>query len=270
MNKLQERAKKLATHLPPIAAKKIDTQYSVIHNQYSQLQNFQAKLLTDCNELKHCETIYLEYLHELTQTISHVQTVLKSQQLNDENESSNLKQLHELDLLLQSKRDLIERLNSNEFILYIKRAKHLHEVLIEYSHCIDLIKSRIKQIEINEYNKSTFDKRCQKWNDYIQAIEQNLSVIQENIHTNYQGLIEIDINLSNTINDFNQRQHELIQLITEGKQVIENQSIFIKLEHRWQNIIHTVLKKQEEVKELIKIWLSYQNHLESMGSSFFH
>jgi len=265
--KLHDRAKKLGNHLPPIAAKKIDTQYSVINNQYSQLQNFQNKLLADCNELKHREKIYLEYLNELTQAISHAQTVLKSQQLNDENESLNLKQLHELDTLLQSKRDLIERLNSNEFLLYIKRARHLHELLIEYSHCVDLIRTRLKQIEINEYNRLNFDKRCQKWNDYIQAIEQNLLVIQENIHTNYHGLIEIDTNLSNTINDFNQRQQELIQLINEGKEVLENQNIFIKLENRWQKIINTVLKKQEEVKELIKLWLSYQNYLESMDIS---
>ena len=184
--------------------------------------------------------------------------------MNDENESINLKQLHELDILLQSKHGLIEHLNSNEFLLYMKRGKHLHEILIEYSYCIELIKNRLKQIETNEYNKLNFDKRCQKWNDYIQAIEQNLSVIQENLHTNYHGLIEIDTNLSNTINDFNQRQQELIQLITQGKQVIENQSIFIKLEQRWQNIMNTVLKKQEQIKDLIKLWLSYQNYLESI------
>ena len=156
MIKLQERAKKLGNHLPPIAAKKIDTQYSVINNQYSQLQNFQNKLLTDWNELKHREKIYSEYLNELTQVISHAQTILKSQIINDENESINLKQLHELDILLQSKRNLIERLNSNEFILYIKRGKHLHELLIEYSNCMNLIKTRLKQIEINEYNKLNF------------------------------------------------------------------------------------------------------------------
>ncbi len=137
--KLHDRAKKLGNHLPPFAAKKIDTQYSVINNQYSELQNFQNKLLIDCNELKHREKIYLECLNELTQLISHAQTILKSQQLNEENESLNLKQLHELDLLLQSKRDLIERLNSNEFLLYMKRAKHLHEVMIEYAHCLDQI-----------------------------------------------------------------------------------------------------------------------------------
>jgi len=154
--KLHEYAKKLSNYLPPIAAKKIDTQYSVIKNQYIELQNFQNKLLTDCNELKHREKIYSEYLNELTQVISHAQTILKSQIINDENESINLKQLHELDLLLQSKRDLVERLNSNEFILYIKRGKHLHELLIEYSNCMNLIKTRLKQIEINEYNKLNF------------------------------------------------------------------------------------------------------------------
>ncbi|CAF3077809.1 unnamed protein product [Rotaria sp. Silwood2] len=263
VTKLNECAKKLNDYLPPIAAKKIDTQYSVIKNQYSELQNFQNKLLSDCNELKHREKLYLDYLNELTQAINQAQTTLKSQKLTDENENFNLKQLHELDNLLQSKHNLIEHLNSNEFILYMKRGKHLHELLIEYTHCIELIKTRIKQIEINEYNKLNFDKRCQKWNDYIQAIEQNLSVIQENIHTNYHGLIEIDTNLSNTINDFNQRQQELKELINEGKQIIDNQNIFIKLEQRWQNIMNTVLNKQKEIKELIKHWLSYQNYLEN-------
>ncbi|CAF3964495.1 unnamed protein product, partial [Rotaria sordida] len=261
--KLYECAKKLSNYLPPIAAKKIDTQYSVIKNQYIELQNFQNKLLTDYNELKHREKIYLDYLNELTQIINHVETILKSQKLTSENEDFNLKQLHELDILLQSKRNLIERLNSNEFILYMKRGKHLHELLIEYSHCMNLIKTRLKQIEIKEYNKLNFDKRCQKWNDYIQAIEQNLSVIQENIRTNYHGLIEIDTNLSNTINDFNQRQQELKELINEGKQIIDNQNIFIKMEQRWQNIMNTVLNKQKEIKELIKLWLSYQNYLEN-------
>ena len=86
--------------------------------------------------------------------------------------------------------------------------------------------------------------------------------------TNYHGLIEIDTNLSNTINDFNQRQQELIQLVNEGKQIIEenlliDQNTFTKLEQRWQTIMKTVLKKQQEVKELIKLWLSYQNYLEN-------
>lgn len=159
-------------------------------------------------------------------------------------------------------------MNSNEFILYFKRAKNLHEILNEYTHSIELIKARIKQLEINQYNKFNFDKRCQKWNDYIQAIEQNLSIIQQNLHTNYHGLLEIDTNLSNTINDFNQRQQELIQLVNEGKQLIEqnllnDQNTFTKLEQRWQTIMKTVLNKQQEIKEIIKYWLSYQNYLES-------
>ncbi|UJR08743.1 hypothetical protein I4U23_013000 [Adineta vaga] len=261
--KLHERAKKLSSHLSPIAAKKIDTQYAVINNQYSELQNFQNKLLTDCNELKHREKIYIDYLNELTHAINQVQTTLKSQQLNGENDLQNLKQLRELDLLLQSKHDLIERLNSNEFILYIKRARHLHELMIEYSQCVDLIKNRIRQIEVNEYGKLNFDKRCQKWHEYIHAIEKKLAVVHENLPTNYHGLIEIDKNLSNITNDFSQRQQELIQLINEGKQLVEDPSNFIKLEQRWQNVMKAVIKKHEEVKELIKIWLAYQTHLEN-------
>ena len=268
--KLHERAKRLNTHLSPIAAKKIDTQYSVINNQYIELQNFQHKLLTDCDELKHREKIYLAYLNELTQTIHQVQTTLKSQQLTAENEIHNLKQLHELDILLQSKHDLIERLNSNEFILYIKRARHLHELMIEYSQCVDLVKMRLKQIETSEYSHLNFDRRCQKWNDYIQAIEKKLFVIQENLPTNYHGLIEIDKNLSNITNDFSQRQQELIQLINEGKQVVENSSSFTRLEQRWQTMMNAVIKKHEEVKELIKLWLSYQTYLESTDLVFYH
>lgn len=266
--KLYDRTQKLASHLPPIAAKKIETQYSVIKNQHSELRTFQDRLIADCNELKHREKIYLEYLHELTQAIQQAQITLKSQQITDENEAYNIKQLQELLALLQSKRDLIDRLNSNEFILYFKRAKHLHEVMIEYSHTIELIKNRIKQLEINQFTKFNFDKRCQKWNEYIQAVEQNLSVIQSNLHTNYHGLLEIDANLSNTINDFHQREQELIQLMNEGKQLIEqnlltDQNTFTKLEQRWQNIVKTYFNKQQEVKDLIKLWLSYQNHLEN-------
>ena len=146
--------------------------------------------------------------------------------------------------------------------------------MIEYSHSIESIKNRIKQIEANQYSKFNFDKRCQKWNDYIQAIEQNLSVIQQNLHTNYHGLLEIDANLSNTINDFNQRQQELIQLVNEGKQLIEqnllmDQNTFTKLEQRWQTIMKTILTKQQQIKDIIKLWLSYQNYLESMNSFSF-
>ena len=38
---------------------------------------------------------------------------------------------------------------------------------------------------------------------------------------------------------------------------------FTKLEQRWQTIVKTVYHKQEQVKDLIKLWLSYQNYLES-------
>ncbi|CAF0984495.1 unnamed protein product, partial [Rotaria sordida] len=268
ITKLYERAQKLGNHLPSIVAKKIDTQYSVIKNQYSELCTFHDKLQSDYNELKQREKIYLDYLNELIQTINQVQIDFKSQQLNDENEINNLKQLHEYHTLLLSKHDLIERLNSNEFILYFKRAKHLHEIMIEYTHTIELIKNRIKQLEINQYNKFNFDTRCQKWNDYIQAIEQNLAIIQLNLRTNYHGLLEIDNNLSNIINDFNQRQQELIQLINEGKKLIEqnliiDQYTFTKLEQRWQIIMKTILNKQQEIKDIIKLWLSYQNYLEN-------
>ncbi|CAF3707021.1 unnamed protein product [Rotaria sp. Silwood1] len=103
--------------------------------------------------------------------------------------------------------------------------------MIEYTHTIELIKNRIKQLEINQYNKFNFDKRC---------------------------LLEIDINLTNIINDFNQRQQELIQLINEGKQLIEqnliiDQHTFTKLEQCWQLIIKTILNKQQEIKDIIKL-----------------
>ncbi|CAF3549675.1 unnamed protein product [Rotaria sordida] len=114
--------------------------------------------------------------------------------------------------------------------------------MIEYRHTIELIKNRIKQLEINQYNLFNFDKRSQKWNDYIQALELNLAIIQLYLHRNYQGLLEIDINLTNIIKDFNQRQQELIELINEGKQLIEenliiDQHTFTKLEQRCQLII---------------------------------
>ncbi|CAF4526236.1 unnamed protein product, partial [Rotaria sp. Silwood2] len=117
ITRLYERAQKLSNHLPPIVAKKIDTQYSVIKNQYAELCTLHDKLQTDSNELKQREKIYLDHLNELTQAINQVQIAFKSQQLTDENEINNLKQLNELHTLLLSKHDLIERLNSNEFIL---------------------------------------------------------------------------------------------------------------------------------------------------------
>ena len=250
---MDDHAKKLGTHLPPIAAKKIDTQYSVIKNQYSQLENFQGKLLRDCQELKQREKIYLEYFHDLTQTITHGQTILKSS-------SSTNQTLKELEVLLQSKRDLIERLNSNEFLLYIKRTKQLDQVLLEYSQCVESVKTRLQEIQTTEEKKFNFQQRCQKWNEYLQAIEQNLVVIEENHQTNYHGLIAIETNLANTMQDLNQRQTLFMQLFNENKH--------IQLEQRWQNLVNRVRKKQEEVKELIQLWLSYQNQLESMWMVF--
>ncbi|CAF1134583.1 unnamed protein product [Rotaria sordida] len=58
----------------------------------------------------------LDYLNELIEIINQIQIDYKSQQLTDENEINNLKQLHEFHRLLLSKHDLIEHLNSNEFI----------------------------------------------------------------------------------------------------------------------------------------------------------
>ncbi|CAF3300156.1 unnamed protein product, partial [Rotaria sp. Silwood2] len=57
-----------------------------------------------------------DYLNELIQAINQAQATFKSQKFPDENENFDLKQLQELDNLLQSKRNLIECLNSNEFI----------------------------------------------------------------------------------------------------------------------------------------------------------
>lgn len=268
MTRLSQLRQQLARHLPATATKKIDTQYTVIDHQYAELCSFHKKLLQDCVELKQRETIYLEQISELTQTINQTESVLKSQQLTDDNERDNLQHLHDMHALLRSKRDLIERLSTNEFIPHFQRAKHFHEVLSEYAHALESVQSRIQHLESNQYNKLNFDKRCRRWNDYIQAIEQNLSMIEQNLHTNYQGLLEIDVNLSNTVNDFNQRQHELFQLVNEGKKLIEqgvltDQQTFGRLEHRWQTIMRTVLEKQQEVKHLIKLWISYQNSLDN-------
>ena len=100
ITKLYELAQKLGNYLPPLVAKKLDTQYSVIKNQYSELRTMQDKLLNDCNELKHREKIYLDYLNELTQVINQVQITFKSQTITEDNEAYNLKQLHELHTLL--------------------------------------------------------------------------------------------------------------------------------------------------------------------------
>ncbi|CAF4153723.1 unnamed protein product [Rotaria sordida] len=98
----ERRAQKLDNHLPVIVAKKIDRQYSIIKNQYLELSTFNDKLQY--------------YLNELIQIINQIQIDYKSHQLTDENEINNLKQLHEFHTLLLSKHDLIEHLNSNEFI----------------------------------------------------------------------------------------------------------------------------------------------------------
>ncbi|CAF1497505.1 unnamed protein product, partial [Rotaria sordida] len=145
--------------------------------------------------------------------------------------------------------------------------------MIEYRHTIELIKNRIKQLEINQYNLFNFDKRSQKWNDYIQALELNLAIIQLYLHRNYQGLLEIDINLTNIIKDFNQRQQELIELINEGKQLIEenliiDQHTFTKLEQqkesndlqRSPNEINIYIKQRSET--LITVLLVRYNELD--------
>ena len=273
INKMQERAKKLTKHLPSIASKTIDTHYSVVKHQYAELRAHQDKLLNDCTDLKHREKIYLEHLHELTQAMSQTHTALKSLQIDDEHE--NFRQLNDLRSSLRAKHGLIERLNSNEFLLDFKRAKQLHEAVTEYFHLLDVVQNRLKQLETNQYSRADFEQRCEKWNGYIQAIEQSLAVIDTNLPTNYAGLLEIDGNLSNTINDFNQRQQELIQIIREGQQCIDKKLLrdpqtFTKLEQRWQSIVKASVDKQHEVKELLRLWLSYQNQLESKLTSEKH
>ncbi|CAF3764332.1 unnamed protein product [Rotaria sordida] len=129
--------------------------------------------------------------------------------------------------------------------------------MIEYRHTIELIKNRIKQLEINQYNLFNFDK----------------PIIQLYLHRNYQGLLEIDINLTNIIKDFNQRQQELIELINEGKQLIEenliiDQHTFTKLEQqkesndlqRSPNEINIYIKQRSET--LITVLLVRYNELD--------
>ena len=72
-------------------------------------------------------------------------------------------------------------------------------------------------------------------------MEENLAVIEENSHTNEQGWMEIDQNLSKTITDLQQRQ---------------------KGEARGQQIMQTLLSKQQEVKELLHLWKSYRTDVE--------
>lgn len=97
-------------------------------------------------------------------------------------------------------------------------------------------------------NKIELERR-EKWNDYIAAIEQNLTVIGEHLQTNDQGLMEIDLNLRKTIEDFHQRQAEF------NEEHIGND------DQRWQQIQQALLTKQQQVKERIQLWNAYRTDL---------
>ncbi|CAF0817762.1 unnamed protein product [Didymodactylos carnosus] len=224
------------------------------------------------NNIKQREEIFAAHLREIADTIQIIQNQLKQYDNDKEPTEDRLKELHELDQRLISQHDLLQRLNSSEFVLYTLHIKRLREITIEYHHLTEILKTKIKQIELYLYDKSNFSKRCEKWNDYIKAIETNLNMITNNIKTNYQGLLEIDRSLDRILNDFNMRQTELIQLLNEGKQLIEHdlfeqkkayfEQILSKLEQRWQYIISSANEKQLFIKELIKQWISYQNFIE--------
>ncbi|CAF3475042.1 unnamed protein product [Rotaria socialis] len=222
--KLYERSQKLGNHLPPIVGKKIDTQYSVIKNQYSELCTLQDKLQTDCNELKHREKIYLDYLHELTQTINQAQTAFKTQLLTDENEAQNLKQLNELHELLLAKHNLIERINSNEFITCFKRAKHLHE-----APTLGVL-SQIKQgtylnATNNEELKNLLEKLYETNRRLISYSDvKTQAILEKEWHDLQKSVNEIDV-------DINQRSEALIALLVRYNDLdrtLDNLSVLIK------------------------------------------
>ena len=192
-----------------------------------------------------------------------MQLALQAAQLKDENGQFSSNKLHELDRVLQSKRHLIERLQANDFLFLHKRAEHLHGLVSDYCQCQALIQTYLKQCPTGDDHASRMDKRCEKWNDYIRAIEQNLSVIQENLRTNYYGLTEIEKNLSNTLDDFQQRQDELMALVHRGQQGKDNPSMYVQLEQRWHFVMNTVVNKQRQVKDMIQLWLIYQKDVES-------
>ena len=266
VHQFHERAQQLERHLPPLASKKIDVQSTLILNRYTELGHFRDELLAYCAESKHREKTYSTCLNELTETTRHVQTALQTTQLKDGHGQLSSSKLHELDRVLRSKRHLIERLQANDFLFLHKRSEHLHGIISDYCQCHELIQTHLKQSPSGDDHASRMDIRCEKWNDYIRAIEQNLSVIQDNLRTNYYGLIEIEKNLASTLNDFQQRQDELMALVRRGQQGKDNPSMYAQLEQRWHFIMNTVVNKQRQVKDMIQLWLIYQKDVESRVS----
>jgi hypothetical protein len=155
--------------------------------------------------------------------------------------------------------------------MYVQRARQLHDLLMQYVHTIESINERRKQLEISEYQRLDFDRRCSKWNDSIGLIEQRVASIVGNLPTNYHGLLHVDRLLAETIGDFDQRQQELLRLIAEGKQLIEqkfitNPIVFVQLEVHWKTLVQNAHKQRDHVKETIQWWHRYQQQLDSKSA----
>lgn len=69
MKVFRQRAEQLSRSLPSIAAKKIDTQYILIEDQYSQLRSFQKKFDDQCRERKEKE-MWNDYIRAIEQNLA--------------------------------------------------------------------------------------------------------------------------------------------------------------------------------------------------------
>lgn len=109
---------------------------------------------------------------------------------------------------------------------------------------------------LEEYS---FYHQLMEWENYISAIEKNFAVIEENSQTNSLGLIEIDRNIHQTIEDLHQREKNWNQFVKFNE---ENRRCR-ELDQRWKEIRNSLIEKEKIVSERIQLWSNFENARQS-------
>jgi hypothetical protein len=256
MGQLHEQTRRFDDRLPLSTMTNIDRQYSTMNNRYQYWQQHRTRLEQDYDEYLQQIRNYWHVFEQFTDTIDDVHRCL-----HDRNRTCS--QLTEIEQRLRMQRQFIEQINDNEYRVSLsKRLKSMHDIANDYSYCEQMFEQYYQQctkVEHNNY-QSNFVEHGHRWMTYIQAIEQHLSIVEQYRHTSYRGLTEIDENLSKTIDDFQQRQRQLLEFVRQGRCHVEYQQMSIELEQRWQHIIDVLVNKHQQVKEHRQRWSLYQTY----------
>ncbi|CAF1318055.1 unnamed protein product [Rotaria sordida] len=163
ITRLYERAQKLGNHLPPIVPKKINTQYSVIKNQYLELCThfmINFKLLIRYNELDHAlddvsisiksiRTLQQQPTDELNQFILQCQS--KDRKLTQHR--------HELQRLRQTITEISPELHPDDINQLMQK---LNVLEIQWSDAERIIRTLIDNLTKKRSEYHDFENKCKR------------------------------------------------------------------------------------------------------------